>query len=130
VTFFQRKNIFIALFASKLPNSSSIITTLGVKFKTRAQQHVPVYKHCLQPHHKRRRSQRRRLRGSVLGTLSDGGVGDTERTFLRSKKDEERSKQPIQNLSEASNQKLEKSCSGCARLNRRHASPLTNISSR
>jgi hypothetical protein len=48
------------------------------------------------------------LRGSVLGTFADGGVGDTERTFLRSKKNEERSKQPIENLSEASSQKIGK----------------------
>jgi hypothetical protein len=39
-------------------------------------------------------------------------VEDAERPFLRNKKNEERSKQPIENLSEASSQKSEKSCSG------------------
>jgi hypothetical protein len=52
-------------------------------------------------------------------------------TFLLTKQEnEERSKHPIENLSEVSSQKSEKSCSGWACLNKCHASPLTNILSR
>jgi hypothetical protein len=46
---FSRKNVFIALFAYKLPNSSSIITTISAKFRMKVLQHVLVYKRCFQP---------------------------------------------------------------------------------
>jgi hypothetical protein len=52
------------------------------------------------------------LRGSVFGIVVEHEEVDAERSFLRNKKKEERSKQPIENLSEASSQKSEKSCSG------------------
>jgi hypothetical protein len=45
---FLRKNVFIALFASKLPNSSSIITAINAKFRMKVLQHVLVYKRCFQ----------------------------------------------------------------------------------
>jgi hypothetical protein len=51
------------------------------------------------------------LRGSVFGIFAEREVADAERSFLRNKKKEERSKQPIENLSEVSSQKSEKSCS-------------------
>jgi hypothetical protein len=49
------------------------------------------------------------LRGSVFGIFAEREVEDAERLFLRNKKNEERSKQPIENLSEVSSQKSEKS---------------------
>jgi hypothetical protein len=42
------------------------------------------------------------LRGSVFGIFAEREVADAERSFLRNKKKEERSKQPIENLSEVS----------------------------
>jgi hypothetical protein len=52
------------------------------------------------------------LRGSVFGILAEHEVAGAELSFLQNKKKEERSKQPIENLSEVSSQKPEKSCSG------------------
>jgi hypothetical protein len=52
------------------------------------------------------------LRGSVFGIFAEHEVAGAELSFLQSKKKEERSKQPIENLSEVSSQKSEKSCSG------------------
>jgi hypothetical protein len=52
------------------------------------------------------------LRGSVFGIFVEREVEDAERPFLLNNKNEERSKQPIENLSEDSSQKSEKSCSG------------------
>jgi hypothetical protein len=51
------------------------------------------------------------LRGSVLGILRDLEFAAVEFSSLRRRKNEERSKQPIEKLSEASSQKFEKSCS-------------------
>jgi hypothetical protein len=56
------------------------------------------------------------LRGSVFGTFADREVEDAERLFLRNKKNEERSKQPIENLSEASSQKIRKILFGMCSL--------------
>jgi hypothetical protein len=52
------------------------------------------------------------LRGTVFGIFAEREVAGAERSFLRNNKKEERSKQPIENLSEVSSQKSEKSCSG------------------
>jgi hypothetical protein len=52
------------------------------------------------------------LRGSVFGLFAELELAPVEPPFLQSRKKEERSKHPIENLSEVSSQKLEKSCSG------------------
>jgi hypothetical protein len=52
------------------------------------------------------------LMGSVFGIFAEHEVAGTELSFLQNKKNEERLKQPIENLSEVSSQKSEKSCSG------------------
>jgi hypothetical protein len=52
------------------------------------------------------------LRGSVFKIFTEHEVAGAEPSFLQNKKKEERSKQPIENLSEVSSQKSEKSCSG------------------
>jgi hypothetical protein len=52
------------------------------------------------------------LRGSIFGILEELEVAAVEFSSLRRRKKEERSKQSIENLSETSSQKFEKSCSG------------------
>jgi hypothetical protein len=52
------------------------------------------------------------LRGSVFGIYEGLELAVVGFLSLRRRKKEERSKQPIENLSEASSQKSEKSCSG------------------
>jgi hypothetical protein len=52
------------------------------------------------------------LRGSVFEIFAEHEVVGTELSFLQNKKNEERSKHPIENLSEVSSQKSKKSCSG------------------
>jgi hypothetical protein len=52
------------------------------------------------------------LRGTVFGILRELEFTAVEFSSLRRRKNEERSKQLIENLSEASSQKSEKSCSG------------------
>jgi hypothetical protein len=47
------------------------------------------------------------LRGSVFGIFAEHEVAGAELSFLQSKKNEERSKHPIENLSEVTSQKLE-----------------------
>jgi hypothetical protein len=51
------------------------------------------------------------LRGSVFEILGELEFAAVEFSSLQRRKNEERSKQPIENLSEASSQKSEKSCS-------------------
>jgi hypothetical protein len=52
------------------------------------------------------------LRGSVFGIFEELEFAALEPSFSRRRKKEERSKHPIENLSETSSQKSEKSCSG------------------
>jgi hypothetical protein len=52
------------------------------------------------------------LRGSIFGILDDLEFTAVEVSPLRRRKKEERSKHSIENLSETSSQKSEKSCSG------------------
>jgi hypothetical protein len=52
------------------------------------------------------------LRGSVFGILEELEFIAVESSSLRRRKKEERSKQPIENLSETSSQKSEKFWSG------------------
>jgi hypothetical protein len=52
------------------------------------------------------------LRGSVFTNFEDLEFVAVEPSSLRRRKNEEISKQPIENLSETSSKKSEKSCSG------------------
>jgi hypothetical protein len=52
------------------------------------------------------------LRGSIFEIFVEHEVAGAEPSFLQNKKKEERSKQPLENLSKVSSQKSEKSCSG------------------
>jgi hypothetical protein len=53
-----------------------------------------------------------RAKGLCLRILAEREVVGAELSFLQNKKNEERSKHPIENLSEVSSQKSEKSCLG------------------
>jgi hypothetical protein len=53
-----------------------------------------------------------RAKGSIFGIFEELEFAAQEPSFLRSRKKEERSKHPIENLSETSSQKSKKSCSG------------------
>jgi hypothetical protein len=52
------------------------------------------------------------LRGSAFGIFAEHEVAGAVLSFLQNKKNEERSKHPIENLNEVSSQKSEKCCSG------------------
>jgi hypothetical protein len=52
------------------------------------------------------------LRGSIFGILEELEFAALKLSLLRRRKKEERWKHPIENLSETSSQKSEKSCSG------------------
>jgi hypothetical protein len=53
-----------------------------------------------------------KLRGSVFGILAELEFAAVESSSLQRRKNEERSKQPIENVSEAPSQKPEKSSFG------------------
>jgi hypothetical protein len=49
--FFKEKTYSLPYSHKNFRISSSIITIVSAKFKTKALQHVLVYKHCFQPYH-------------------------------------------------------------------------------